>query len=216
MYTFYLDSVLLPITPSKLTVKVSGSNKTLTLANEGDMSILRYPSLTQISFEAVLPMIESYSFSNGTQPPDYYLSKFEGIMTSRSPVRFIVSRVSPSGNLLYDTNMNVSLESYTVTEDAKNGLDVTVSINLKQYISYATKYVTITEVSEDKTTISTETTRDTTTAPTTKTHNVVAGDTLWAIAKAQYGNGAKYTDIASANNISNPNLIYVGQVLIIP
>lgn len=216
MYSFYLDGVLFPITPAKLTVKVSGNNKTLTLANEGDMSILRYPSLTQISFDLILPMIDTYSFANSTETPDYYLEKFEQIISSRSPVRFIVSRVSPSGSLLYDTNMNVSLESYTVTEDAKNGLDVTVSITLKQYISYATKYVTITEVSDTQTTVSTQTTRDTSSAPTTKTHKVVAGDTLWAIAKAQYGNGAKYTDIASANNIKNPNLIYVGQVIIIP
>lgn len=49
-----------------------------------------------------------------------------------------------------------------------------------------------------------------------KTYTVVSGDTLWKIAQREYGNGAKYTVIADANGITNPNLIHVGQVLTIP
>lgn len=52
-----------------------------------------------------------------------------------------------------------------------------------------------------------------------KTYTVVKGDCLWNIAKKFYGNGAKYTLIYNANTGvigSNPNLIYPGQVLIIP
>lgn len=40
---------------------------------------------------------------------------------------------------------------------------------------------------------------------------VVKGDTLWGIAKTHLGSGTKYKQLASINNISNPNLIYVGQ-----
>lgn len=49
-------------------------------------------------------------------------------------------------------------------------------------------------------------------------YTVRKGDTLWAIAKNYYGNGAKYTKIVDANKslIKNPNLIYVGWVLTIP
>lgn len=44
------------------------------------------------------------------------------------------------------------------------------------------------------------------------------GDTLWAISAKYYGAGAQYTKIYRANTdkISNPNLIYPGQVLTIP
>lgn len=45
------------------------------------------------------------------------------------------------------------------------------------------------------------------------THTVVKGDTLWGIAKKYLGSGTKYTQLAAINNISNPNLIYVGQVI---
>jgi len=47
-------------------------------------------------------------------------------------------------------------------------------------------------------------------------HTVVKGDTLWAIAQRYYGNGSRYPEIAKANNISNPNIINVGQKLLIP
>ena len=40
---------------------------------------------------------------------------------------------------------------------------------------------------------------------------VVKGDTLWSIASKHLGSGSKYQQLATWNNISNPNLIYVGQ-----
>lgn len=43
-------------------------------------------------------------------------------------------------------------------------------------------------------------------------YTVKKGDTLWAIAKQYLGSGKKYPQIASENNIKNPNLIYPGQV----
>lgn len=49
-------------------------------------------------------------------------------------------------------------------------------------------------------------------------YTVVKGDCLWNIAKKFYGKGSQYTVIYNANKdkIKTPNLIYPGQVLIIP
>jgi LysM repeat protein len=52
--------------------------------------------------------------------------------------------------------------------------------------------------------------------PAPRTHTVVSGDTLWAIAERFYGDGSKYQQIADASGISNPDLIHPGQVLTIP
>jgi LysM repeat protein len=52
--------------------------------------------------------------------------------------------------------------------------------------------------------------------PAPRTHTVVSGDTLWAIAERFYGDGSKYQRIADASGISNPDLIHPGQVLTIP
>lgn len=47
-------------------------------------------------------------------------------------------------------------------------------------------------------------------------YTVRAGDTLHMIASSQLGNGNRWTDIQKRNNLPNPNLIQVGQVLVIP
>ena len=219
MYSFFIDGMELPIAPQKLTVKIKGNNKTLTLINEGDINFLRAPGLTEITFDAVLPMLGQYSFANGYRRPDSYLNKLESLMTDKESFRFLVSRVAPSGRLLYDTNMKVSLENYTVTEDATKGPDVTVSITLKQYISYSTKTVTVVKPKpEKKPVVQQKKKRETSSAPKVKTYTVKSGDCLWNIAKKYYGNGAQYTKIYNANKgkIKNPNLIYPGQVLTIP
>lgn len=51
-----------------------------------------------------------------------------------------------------------------------------------------------------------------------RTYTVKRGDCLWNIAKKYYGNGAQYTKIYNANKgqIKNPDLIYPGQVFVIP
>lgn len=51
-----------------------------------------------------------------------------------------------------------------------------------------------------------------------RTHTVQKGECLWGIAKEFYGNGALYKKIYDANTdkIANPDLIYIGQVLVIP
>lgn len=221
MYHFYFGSLLLPVTPQKLTMKFKGNNKTLTLANEGDINFLRYPGLTEITFDAVLPMLGQYPFSDTYHRPDYYLDAFEKLMINRTPFHFVVSRLSPSGEPLYDNDldMTVSLESYTTTEDAAQGPDVTVSITLKQYISYATKIVrVITEDDGNKSVIAEEKKREDSSAPAVKTYTVKSGDCLWNIAKRYLGNGARYTEIYRLNKdkIKNPSLIYEGQVLILP
>jgi LysM repeat protein len=52
--------------------------------------------------------------------------------------------------------------------------------------------------------------------PAARTYTVQPGDTLGAIARAMYGNAAKYPLIADANHITDPRRIWVGQVLTIP
>ncbi|MAX23756.1 MAG: hypothetical protein CMJ19_04555 [Phycisphaeraceae bacterium] len=53
-------------------------------------------------------------------------------------------------------------------------------------------------------------------SPSSAIHVVSKGETLWRIAKKYYGSGKRWTDIAQANNISDPNRIYVGMKLTIP
>lgn len=219
-YKCYLFGELMPQTPAKLSVKISGKNTTVTLLNEGEINFLKYPGLTEITLPLVFPMLTA------SKRPDYYLTLLKRAKTQRTTTQFILTRTTPAGGRLFDTNIKVSVEDYTIDEDATNGLDVSVEIKLKQYRDYSTKTVTITADERDDSqntsvvtkTATVQTERSATTAPQTKTYTVNNGDTLWSIAKKYYGNGAKYLTIYNANKdkIKNPNLIYVGQVLTIP
>lgn len=56
----------------------------------------------------------------------------------------------------------------------------------------------------------------TTTGGAEQPYTIKAGDNLSKISKLFYGNPNKYADIASANGISNPDLIKAGQQINIP
>lgn len=47
-------------------------------------------------------------------------------------------------------------------------------------------------------------------------YKIVRGDDLWDIAVRAYGDGYKWTEIAKANNLSNPDLIHADNVLKLP
>ena len=54
--------------------------------------------------------------------------------------------------------------------------------------------------------------------PAENTYTVQAGDSLWSIAQKTYGTGTKWGVVYEANSssIKNANMIYVGQVLVLP
>ena len=54
--------------------------------------------------------------------------------------------------------------------------------------------------------------------PEIRTTTIVQGDNLWRISRKVYGQGIRYTWIYDANTdqIRNPNLIYPGQIFVMP
>jgi LysM repeat protein len=211
-YMVYIDGLLLPIAPSKIETKIKGNNKEINLINEGDINVLKLPGLTEFSFDALLPN-SRYPFAVTDTKPNVFLSKFESLMVSKRPFQFIVIRTKQNNEMMYATNIKVSLEEYKIKEDAKDGFDITVSLDLKQYKEYGTKTVNIIGNQGTK-----ETPRSTENAPDAKTHKVVKGDCLWNLAKKYLGDGSRYPEIYELNKdiISNPNRIYVGQTLKLP
>ncbi|WP_096269406.1 LysM peptidoglycan-binding domain-containing protein [Paucisalibacillus globulus] len=215
IYNFFIDGLQLPVAPSQMSTQINNSNETITLMNEGEVNILKKPGLTDIEFEVLLPNVR-YPFAvypNGFKPAAHYLNKLEQLKVNQKSFQFIVNRMMPNGKLLFDTNMTVSLEDYEIEEDAEEGFDIRVTINLKQFKSFGTKKVKV-KPNTKKATV--KKTRSTSGKKKYRTHKVVRGDTLWAIAKRYLGSGTRYPEIAKLNKIKNPNLIYPGQVFKIP
>jgi len=49
-----------------------------------------------------------------------------------------------------------------------------------------------------------------------KTYTVQSGDYLWLIAEKIYGSGYNWVDLASANKLDNPGVLYAGTKLVVP
>lgn len=218
-YLVYLGNLLLPVPPESIQIKIQNQNSTITLINEAEYNFLKSPGLTEISFDILLPAFK-YPFAvyeNGFKDQKYFLDELKKLKLDKKPFKFSVNRELPNGKGLYDTEFkNVSLEEYTIKEEADNGFDLTVSIELKEYNTNKTG---TSDISEDGTITEEKQREESLSAPSADNQNytVKSGDTLWALAKFYYGDGSKYSLISSANpDITNPNLIYPGQVLVIP
>ena len=238
MYTFWMDNVCLPVTPAKLELKINGANKTYTLINEGQINLLKTPGLTDISFTASLPWIGSpaYRAERTIYSAPYYLAKLEALQGKALPFYFIIERsigsgVSGSNDLKAPMHMLVSLESYTITEDAKEGQDVSVAVRLKQYRPFGTKTVSVTTDKKTGTTkanISEK--RSAAGKEVAPLYVVQHGDTLSTIAARLLGNSSRWPEIynlnkntieqAAASNGKGSSLngawIFTGTILNIP
>lgn len=246
-YNFYFDVnkevLTFPITPGELNIKVDSNNEVINLINEGDINVLKSPSLTEIEFEARFPM-RQYPYARDYVDFETYFNVFKELKEKKQSFRFIVARTTPNGKRTWDTNMAVSLENLELQESADEGDDVIVSFKLKQYKEYGVKILKkktqgVKKPTAGKVTVSTTTKTTTSTSDKKrpaekktkdKTYTVKSGDCLWNIAKKFYGDGSKWKKIYNANkNIiektakkygksssSNGHWIYPGTKLTIP
>ena len=139
MYKFYIADVLLPIAPQALSINVDDKDTEIELANGETMSVLNPPGLTTYKFTFRAPNVK-YPFAlytNGYIEAPAFLSVLQYLKTSQKPFNFKVIR----GNTYVehrDINTTVSLVSYDIEEDAENGKDYMISVELKEYVRHKT------------------------------------------------------------------------------
>ena len=197
-------SFRLPVLPSEYTM-TSGNAVTTVNANEiGEIALFSGERLYSITLSSMFP--------NKVYPFCQYIS-----LISPSKSVELIDEWRKGGTILRliitDTKVNIPviIEHFRWGErDGSRDIYYEIILREYRYLKAPTKKATIIPKRPVP--------QSSTTTTQQRTHTVVSGDTLWAIAVKYYGNGSKYTNIANANKdkVKNPNLIYPGQVLVIP
>lgn len=213
MYRFIIDyeyrgiTAELPVPPEVFTTKYKGKNSVIDLINSGEVNILKSVGLRDISFKVLLPKDESIGVNSSEfKEPIFFLSLFRNIMEDKKPFRLIILRYLPDGKSVFNGDIMLSIEGYTVTENGGEEGDFYVELSLKEFRSVEIKKAELGE-----TAVTEETVREIKETP--KEHIVNQGECLWNIAKAEYGKGELYTKIAEINGIGYPYIIQPGQKL---
>lgn len=195
----------LPVTPPNFSIEKGNKIEVINVTEIGDLNIVGNSLLSSISIDSFFPNQDySYSFPATIDITDIYdyTKLLETWKKEKQILRFIITGT--------DVNMETKLEKYKYGEQDGTG-DIYFTITLREYRRVATPSIQSSGIIVNEV-------RSTGNAPkpANKTYTVIKGDTLWAIAKYYYGNGSLHPKISQANNLKNPNLIYPGQVLIIP
>lgn len=220
----------MPVTPQKIQIKTPNRNASISLINGQEINILKAAGLQEISFELLLPQVKYpfASYEGSFKRAEYFLTHLEEYRDANSRFRFVLSRVSPAGRLLFDTNMTVTIEDFEVVEDALSAPDIILKLRLKQWRDYGTKKLSLRKGEDGVYAVAQSLPREQEAVSTSaaQTHTVTRGDCLYNIAKKYYGDGSRYTSIYSANSqlidtanaaYGNPKYtIYPGQVLTVP
>lgn len=154
MYQVFLDVLPLPVAPSKITTTVGNRSQTVELINGDEVNILKGAKLQEISLEFMVPAQE-YPFmtlagglvgkvlggATGALTSSVIFEYLETLKAEKKPFNFICVRLGEGANALglYNTTIKVTLEDYTILEDANNGNDFMVTALLKEWKPYSTK-----------------------------------------------------------------------------
>lgn len=213
-YVIYFDSdnaqYRLPVNPEEISIENGQETHEYDILKLGKVTIPGNEELAVYSFDFELPG-KPYNYvetRNGFASPEVYLSLFKKHRENKKPLRFIANNGSITVSEL------VIVESFRQIEKAGEEGDYYCSISMKQYKPYGIR--TAVNTLSSGVIHNTVPRASAPPKPTNNVHVVQSGDTLWALAKKYLGDGSRYPELASLNNIANPSLILIGQKINIP
>lgn len=202
---------MFPVTPSQVQTKVGNCNETVQILQMGQVNLLKNAGLEEVRFRVLFPG-RQYHFvqvEEGFREPSYFLERLKDYKKAQKPVQLIIFRRLADGSQIFCSNVEMGLEEYTIVEQGGEQGDFWVEIALKEYRKMQS--IAYRPVGGGNTLEKQPTQRPA--KETAKTYVVKKGDNLWNIAKKELGDGSKFGELAKKNGISNPSLIYPGQVI---
>lgn len=219
-YEIYIDDMLLPLPPEKIPIKYSSQNKTVNLINGEEINLLKPAGLAEISIDIIIPQMDypCAVWDGSFDDAEAFIERLAELKKGKTPFELIVVREGAGGGSFFDTSLDVTLEEYKVSDDVSEGLDVLISLTLKEYRHYGTHIMEFILLDKENAEAAKSGEDRQGEPPQAKTYTVIKGDCLWSISKKQLGNGSRWQEIYNLNRdkVKNPNLIYPGQILTMP
>ena len=196
--------LILPVTPARYFWRHPTKLETVSLDQLGEATLHGGYKMGDCPLENVLLPAQQYPFMVpwSLAAPYEYLYDLEVWCDKGAQLQWIVS----------GTSVNASVLIEEITQGEQDGTnDLYITIAMRQWQRLETPVLALSGGG------ATTALDSQTGAASTKTYTVQSGDCLWNLAEKYYGDGTQYKKLAAANpEITNPNLIYPGQVLTIP
>lgn len=157
MYQVLVDAIPFPMGPRKIVTSTGSRSQTIELINGYEVNLVRGPKLREWTIDIMLPS-QNYPFlgfagkiigavtggAGGVLTNTIILKFFETVKEAKVAFPLTIIRMGDSFALTHIDNIcqRVTLEEYTVTEDAENGSDLEVSLRFKEFIPFSTKVYT--------------------------------------------------------------------------
>lgn len=209
------ERLRLPVNPQSITVETTYGYEDIQIATLGEYTIIGNPRLRGFSFSSFFPSYynPTYCEYENIPEPSEAVAIIERWMHTRRPIRLTIT-----GTRGVAINYPVTIRSFTYEERAGHPDDIFYTIDLREY-----RFIEVRNVSDVKGSgdvkIASSSGRPSAYEPPAS-YTVKRGDSLWKISAMMYKDGGVgWRKIYEANrNVigKNPNLIYPGQVLVIP
>jgi len=208
---FYFTSpsgtLQLPVNPPELTIRHRGNNQRTEVVKLGEINILRDAKLSELSFRCLLPGDDYYPFITGHwRPPAEIARYFRGAMDGQHTLRLAISD--------FNINMRLSVEDVSEQRVAGDHDSVLCTLTFLEYRGHGARTLVIPATAAA--TPSVAPAPRPSDKPQVGSYTIRPGDTLWAIAQRELGNGSRHPEIARLNSIANPNLIFPGVTIKLP